>query len=72
MTTAAISEPEGRWWLDCGADSGVWPCDVVRPIITGHWIVIPTHDAAPDAWTEIAVPRGRIYDNAFNRPHIIR
>jgi len=67
-STASTVEPVGLWWLDCGADSGVWPCEVLRPSMWGHWVVKPTHPSAPDFGEEIHVPQNRIYDSNFNRP----
>ena len=62
-----IAAPEGRWWLDEGADSGVWPCDVLSMNVFGVR-VRPTHDGSMYFGETIVVPRNRVHDNAFNHP----
>lgn len=67
--SAKLTEPVGSWWLDYGADEGVWPCDVVRRhVLPGYVVVVPTHESAPGYGTTMAVPRNRVYDSNFNRP----
>jgi hypothetical protein len=64
-----IAPPVGRWWLDDGRDSGVWPCKV--HMITPLGIVVEgDHPNGPYYGERIWVDRGRVYDSAFNRPSV--
>lgn len=70
-----IKPPEGSptWWLDDGADSGVWPCKVIGiSLWPGHVTVEGTHPNGPYYGEEITVPRQRVYDGKGNRPEAIR
>lgn len=63
----AIKAPVGRWWLDDGKDSGVWPCEVlgITPFGTR---VRTTLEAGPYYGETIIVDRSRVYDSRFNHP----
>ena len=64
-----IEAPNGRWWLDDGADSGVWPCEVVSVNIFGATVRV-THPNGPYQGETITVDRKRVYDNRFNHPEM--
>lgn len=69
MTTQKITAPVGCWWLDDGADSGVWPVEVESISIFGV-TVRGTHPNGPYFNESITVPRVRVYDSQFNRPAV--
>jgi hypothetical protein len=62
-----IKDPIGRWWLDEGRDSGVWPCDVVAINVFGV-TVTPTHEGSLYYGETFTVDRARVYDNKHNHP----
>ena len=64
MTETPQTAPVGRWWLDDGKDSGVWPCDVLSRNLFGV-TVRPT--LGPNKGETFTVESSRVYDSAFNR-----
>jgi hypothetical protein len=61
-----IEPIEGRWWLDEGQASGVWPCEVLDVNIFGVR-VRPTHEGSLYYGETIIVDHNRVYDGGFNR-----
>lgn len=61
-----IEPIKGNWWLDEGAQSGVWPCEVLRASIFGV-TVRTTHEGSMYHGETIVVDRNRVYDSGFNR-----
>lgn len=55
------------WWLDDGADSGVWPVIVHGQSIFGVRVE-GTNPGGPYYGETITVDRHRVYDNAFTHP----
>lgn len=66
----SIVEPDGRWWLDDGRDSGVWPCKVHSITIFGVSIE-GDHPNGPYYGERITVDRHRVYDNRGNHPRVV-
>lgn len=62
-----VKEPDGRWWLDDGADSGVWPVKLHMCTIFGA-TVEGDHPNGPYYGETITVHDSRVYDNRGNRP----
>lgn len=61
-----IDPIKGRWWLDSGRDSGVWPCEVLSENIFGLQ-VRQTNPGGPYYGETIYVDHNRVYDSGFNR-----
>jgi hypothetical protein len=65
--TDTIKAPVGRWWLDDGKDSGVWPC-IVHSVHVFGVTVEGDHPNGPYYRERLVVDRNRVYDSGFNRP----